>query len=159
MRIKNAKGITLVELLVTITIAFTVMGIVSGVLIQSLKNMEITETNTNLRQEANIILATFNSVHLSRIIATDVNTKNYTVTYLKNSNNEWSLNIDNQVISSKDYDINLILEQNGKTPLDTTTTSWTINVDKKIPLKIKQLILISKKDKQEFKISTTLSRL
>jgi Tfp pilus assembly protein PilE len=159
MRIKNANGLTLVELLVTVTLAFTVLGLVSGVLMQSFRNMEITDTNINLRQEAHILLATFNSVHLSRIVANDDTTKNYTVTYSINRNNDWELTFGNQVISSKDYNIKLVLEQTGKVPLDTSTGPLTITIDKKSPLKIKHLILKSKKDNQEFKISTTLSRL
>jgi Tfp pilus assembly protein PilE len=158
--IKEESGLTLIEILVSVVLAFTVLGIVSGVLMQSFKNMEITDTSANLRQEAHILIATFNSQHLSPIVATDTSSRSYTVTYTINRNNEWELLFGNQVITSKDYDIKLVLEQTGKDLFDTSSgPQSTLTVDKKLPLKIKYLILKSKKNNQEFKISTTLSRL
>jgi prepilin-type N-terminal cleavage/methylation domain-containing protein len=168
MKLKNNNGFTLVELLVTIAIAFTVLGLASGILMQSFKNMEIADTNINLRQEANILLATITSAHMSKIEMNVSTTYRYPISYTRINSSQWELQLGTQVITDQNYDIELVIEQkfpNESTPrtlsIDTTTMNSTpYQIEKKLPLNIKKLILINKKDnKKKFEISTIISRL
>lgn len=162
MKLNNNQGLTLVELLIALTIAFTILGLVSSILIQSFRNMEIAETHTDLRQEANYLMAEFTRAHMSPITVTDESSYTYTITYDRIGSN-WELTIGNQTISSSNYDIELELEQkemNSKFTVNSTTTSARSSVEKKLPLDIKKLTLINKKDRTKtFQISTIISRL
>lgn len=170
MKLNDSNGLTLIELLVTLTIAFSIMGIVTGVLVQSIKNANIVDTNINLRQEANIIIATIKSAHMSSITS-DKATNEYAVGYKKSTTtNDWELTIGNQIVSNQNYNIYLDLVQQipGETvsrniKIDDSTVSLdpTLNkIIKRQPLFIKKVRLISKKDSSKiFEISTTISRL
>lgn len=156
----NNKGITLIELLATISITFIIMGLVSGVLIQSFKSMETSETHINLRQEANIILSMLSGAHLSSGDPT------YNITFQRISNTEWEMSIGEQQIINSDYDIKLELRSSAGTSsfiIDTTNTSigaQTLTVLKKQPLNVYKLNLTNKKDRtKKFEISTIISRL
>jgi Tfp pilus assembly protein FimT len=165
--IKSNKGLTLVELLVTLVISFSVIGIVSSVLMQSFRNVDIVDNHNNLRQEANILVAMINSSHISSINPTLISTNAYTISYRKSSNN-WEMTIGNQLVGNKNYDVILDLEQTvpGATPIvktlkvDTTTISGSIDIIKRQPLKVKKIKLVNKNDTNNtFEISTTISRL
>jgi type II secretory pathway pseudopilin PulG len=170
MKINDSNGLTLIELLVTLTIAFSIMGIVTGVLVQSINNANVVETNINLRQEANILISTIKSAHMSSI-TNDKTTYEYSVGFNKSTTtNNWELTIGNTLISNQNYNILLELEQSipGETlpriiKIEETTVSIDPNSNKIVkrqPLFIKKVKLISKKDSSKtFEISTTISRL
>jgi hypothetical protein len=170
VKLKNNSGLTLVELLVTLTIAFSVMGLVTGVLMQSFRNMEMADTNINLRQEANILLAIINSAHMSSINTSDSRSYQYSISYERINDKEWILTVGDQKISNQNYNIRLEMEQ--KIPGVTTPTILLIDpiriysvtsipsFEKKLPINIKKLTLISKKDNTKtFELSTIISRL
>lgn len=161
---RNETGLTLVELLVTLAIAFVIMGAVSGVLFQSFRSMEITDTQANLRQEANIIISMISSAHLSSFSAS----RTYNITYKKISDTDWEISFGDQKVTNTYYDLRLEL----KPPTGTSTyifdtvntdpigTVKTVIVDKKTPLNVKKLTLTDKKDNtKKFDISTIISRL
>jgi type II secretory pathway pseudopilin PulG len=168
-KLKNSHGLTLVELLVTVVIAFTVLGLVSSVLVQSFRNMEMVDTNINLRQEANILVAMINSSHISSININDTRTYSYTINYKRIiDTNDWELTIGNQIISKQNYYISLELQQTipgenipRRYMIDSSTlTSDPFNIVKRQALYVKKLKLIDKKDSTKtFEISTTISRL
>jgi Tfp pilus assembly protein PilE len=60
---KNEKGITLIELLVTLSILMLISSLIYGVLIGVNKNYQQISEKSNLRQEANIILSTLTNYH------------------------------------------------------------------------------------------------
>jgi hypothetical protein len=167
MKLKNNYGLTLIELLLTLTISFTVMGLVSGVLMQSFRNMEIADTNINLRQEANILIAMINSSHLSSIDLNQTSTNSYNISYTRLNTNNWELTIGNQLVTNQNYDINLDLEQTIPGELtsrtliiNSTTETGSISIVKRQLLKVRKIKLINKKDTTKtFEISTTISRL
>jgi type II secretory pathway pseudopilin PulG len=168
MNLRNSRGLTLVELLVTVTLAFSVMALVSGVLLQSFRNMEIADSNINLRQEANILVAMFTKSHMSPIDINNASTNSYKITYNRINRDEWEMFIGNQHISNLDFNINLQLEQKipgEMTPrsyniTSTTITSESFDIIKRQPLIIKKITLINKKDNTKtFEISTIISRL
>jgi hypothetical protein len=168
MNLRNSRGLTLVELLVTVTLAFSVMALVSGVLLQSFRNMEIADSNINLRQEANILVAMFTKSHMSPIDINNSSTNSYKITYNRINRDEWEMFIGNQHISNMDFNINLHLEQKipgEMTPrsyniTSTTITSESFDIIKRQPLIIKKITLINKKDNTKtFEISTIISRL
>jgi Tfp pilus assembly protein PilE len=168
MKLRNSRGLTLVELLVAVTLSFSVMAIVSGVLLQSFRNMEIADSNINLRQEANILLAMITRSHMSQIDINNTRTNSYTISYNHINSDDWEMFIGDQHVSNLDFDITLELEQ--KIPGETTTRSYIINsstitsksfeIIKRQPLNIKKVTLINKKDStKKFEISTIISRL
>jgi type II secretory pathway pseudopilin PulG len=168
MKLRNSRGLTLVELLVAVTLSFSVMAIVSGVLLQSFRNMEIADSNINLRQEANILLAMITKSHMSPIDINNTRTNSYTISYNRINSDDWEMFIGDQHVSNLDFDITLELEQ--KIPGETTTRSYIINsstitsksfeIIKRQPLNIKKVTLINKKDStKKFEISTIISRL
>lgn len=59
----NQKGITLIEVLVTLAILVIVSGLVYGVFFQSLTSYEKTQSHALLRQEANVILVELTAAH------------------------------------------------------------------------------------------------
>jgi Tfp pilus assembly protein PilW len=165
--IKDKKGLTLVELLLTLVISFSVIGIVSSVLMQSFRNVDIVDNHNSLRQEANILVAMINSSHLSPIDPIRSTTNAYTISYRKSADN-WELMIDNQLVTNQNYDLIIDIEQTvpGATPItktlivNSTTSSGSIEVIKRQPLKIKKIKLVNRKDtSKSFEISTTISRL
>jgi type II secretory pathway component PulJ len=168
MRLRNSRGLTLVELLVTVTLAFSVMALVSGVLLQSFRNMEIADSNINLRQEANIIVAMLTKSHMSSIDINNPTTNSYKISYNRINGDEWEMFIGNQHVSNLDFNINLELEQKipGETTprsyiiSSTTISSESVDIIKRQPLIIKKITLINKKDSTKtFEISTIISRL
>lgn len=168
MNLRNSKGLTLVELLVTVTLAFSVMALVSSVLIQSFRNMEIADTNINLRQEANILVAMITKSHMSSIDINNRSTNSYTISYNRINRDEWEMFIGDQYVSNLDFDITLELEQiipGETTPRSYIITSSTIasesfGIIKRQPLSIKKITLTNKKDStKKFEISTIISRL
>lgn len=154
---KNNKGVTLVELLVTLAISLSVMGLISGVLFQSNRSKEIGDSHINLRQEANIILSMFSSTHSS------AGTPMYDVNYTRVNADEWVLKIGNQQISSQNYNIAIDMEVGGTRSfkLDPNSSQQlAITIEKKQKLNIKSLQLIDKKNPNlKFEISTFISRM
>lgn len=59
----NSYGITLIELLVTLTILTMITGVTFGVLTTAIKYNEKTQSHVNLRQEANILVTTMRQQH------------------------------------------------------------------------------------------------
>jgi hypothetical protein len=168
MKLRNSRGLTLVELLVTVTLAFSVMALVSGVLLQSFRNMEIADSNINLRQEANILVAMFTKSHMSSIDINNPTTNSYKISYNRINRDEWEMFIGNQHVSNLEFNINLEMEQKipGETTprsyiiSSTTITSESFDIIKRQPLIIKKITLINKKDSAKtFEISTIISRL
>jgi type II secretory pathway component PulJ len=158
--IKNNRGITLIELLVTISLSLTIMGLISGVLMQSFRSMEISDTHINFRQEANIIISMISGAHLS------AGSDPYTITYQRSNSEDWVMTIGENSLSSQNYDIRLELKSSNGTSsfvIDTSSTtvnSQTLTINKKIPINVHKLTLINKKDRtNKFEISTIISRL
>jgi hypothetical protein len=156
-KLRNS-GLTLIELLLTLTIGFIVMGLVTSVLIQSYKNMEITDTHTSLRQEANIILSILSRAHLS----SPATSPTYDITYKPINGGE--LTINGQLLQNSNYHIRIdFLFGSVRESIDTSTNSGlikTITVNKKTPLNIEKLTLTNKKDPtMNFEITTIISRL
>lgn len=65
---REEKGITLIELLITISILFIISSIIYGVLIGINKNFRQLSGNNNLQQEANLILTTIKNYQLKKSI-------------------------------------------------------------------------------------------
>jgi Tfp pilus assembly protein FimT len=167
MNLRNSRGVTLVELLVTITISFVVMGIVSGVTTQSFRNIEMADQHNTLRQEANLLIAMIRSSQLASINPSQTSTSKYSVSYRRNPTN-WELTIGNQLLSNTDYDIELRIEQvvPGETLtlktliIDSNNQIGSLEIIKRQPLIVRKIKLIDKKDRSKtFEISTTISRL
>ncbi len=159
-RLTNDKGITLIELLVTLTISFSIMGLVSNVLFQSYRSKEMTDTHISFRQDANILLSTLSSVHLSG------NSESYEISYKRINDEDWVIMIGDNQILKQNYDIKLeLLSGTNSFTIDTANvgligTTQTITVNKRIPLNVKRLLLTDKKDKtRNFEISTIIRRL
>lgn len=145
------------ELLVTLAISLSVMGLISGVLFQANRSKEIGDTHVNLRQEANIILSMFSNTHAS------AGTPTYEVNYTPVNANEWILNIGNQQISNQNYNIAIALEVGGSQIFKIDSTSiqqQATTIAKKQNLNIKSLQLIDNKNPNlKFEISTIISRM
>lgn len=62
---KNEKGITLVELLASVTILFIISSVLYGVLLGRNKDYNRIASNANLEQEANLIFTTVKYYHQS----------------------------------------------------------------------------------------------
>lgn len=85
---KKEKGITLIELLATVSILFIITSIIFGVLISSNKNYRNVTEKVNLDQEANIILTTIKSYHQKQELhSIDPSTKieTYIIKYDRNT--------------------------------------------------------------------------
>jgi Tfp pilus assembly protein PilE len=65
---KNEKGITLIELLVTLSILMLISSLIYGVLIGVNKNYKQISEKSILRQEANIILSTLTNYHQKKAL-------------------------------------------------------------------------------------------
>ncbi|MHC0037467.1 prepilin-type N-terminal cleavage/methylation domain-containing protein [Pseudoneobacillus sp. C159] len=155
----NNRGITLVELLVTITLSLTIAGLISSVLVQTFRSMEISDTHINLRQQANIIVSMITSSHLSS------GSDPYTIAYQRTDATNWNLTIGDNLISTQDYDIRIELKSSsgGSFVIDTanpTITNLSLSLNKKIPLHVQKLMLTNKKDpSKKFELTTIISRL
>ncbi|MBM6619760.1 PulJ/GspJ family protein [Bacillus suaedaesalsae] len=100
----NQKGITLIEVLVTLSILVIVSGLVYGVFFQSLTSYEKTQSHALLRQEANVILAELTAAH-RKLDTYTLSTDENKAIFLNDeniSNNAFSyeLNINGQGISN-----------------------------------------------------------
>ncbi|WP_187118841.1 PulJ/GspJ family protein [Bacillus marasmi] len=156
MRIRNQKGITLVELLATLAISLSLMALISSVLFQSIRSMEVSDTHVNLRQEANLIIAMFSNAHTSSGSST------YDVQYKRMNNNEWTMTIANQELSNQGYNIAIEMTGGNRTyQIDPNNSQLlTATLTKKEKLKIKSMKLIDKNNSNnQFEISTTISRM
>lgn len=158
MIFKNNKGLTLVELLLTLAISLSIMVLVSSMLFQSFRSKEISDTHVNLRQEANLILSMFTSAQVSGGGTT------FDISYQRINAKEWEIKIGNQEIANPSYDISLEMVVGSNTtpiiidPITIQQISMTIN--KKQKLNIKSLTLIDKRDpNNKFEISSVISRL
>ncbi|UCZ52142.1 type II secretion system GspH family protein [Bacillus shivajii] len=60
---KNQSGITLLELLASLTISLIIIGLLSAVLISSFTQTERTQSHIHLRQEANAIVLELRRIH------------------------------------------------------------------------------------------------
>ncbi|WP_096202805.1 PilW family protein [Bacillus sp. FJAT-45350] len=151
----NKRGITLIELLATLTLTFIVMGLVSSVLIQSYNQKSISEKHSNLRQEANLIISTIREVHVNSYSDYKIE---YTIV-----DGVWKIVLDTQVITSQYYDIFLEFqpENDVSSTIDTNSlenNSYSINP--RTALHIKQLVLTDKSNPNNtFEISTIISRM
>ena len=161
----NNKGITLIEVLATLSISFMIVGVVSSVLFQSHRNMEISEQHTNLRQEANLIISSFVSTQLNPTCNGTL--CYYTIHFERNSTDEWILKVGNYHFQSSDFDIFLeIVILNTETPNLTTIDSIasggsvTRTFNPRDKLHIKSLRLTNKsKPSQFYELSTIIHRL
>jgi prepilin-type N-terminal cleavage/methylation domain-containing protein len=155
--VKNNKGMTLVELLLTITISLSIVGLISNVLIQSFRSKEISDSHVSLRQEANIILSMFSSAQMGKSITT------YDLRYKKLNGDDWELIIGNQRISNPNFNILMDMEVGGTKTFvinQNTSEQELLGVDKRQKLNIKKLQLIDKNNKNNtFEISTVFSRM
>jgi prepilin-type N-terminal cleavage/methylation domain-containing protein len=156
----NNRGITLVELLATITISSIIIGIISSVLVQSFRSAEIADTHINLRQEANIVVSMFSSAHLS------AGSEPYMITFQRMNATEWVMTIGDNTLDNRDYHLRLELKSSTGTSsfiidtTDTNTSTLALTINKKIPLNIQKLTLTNKKDPtKKFELSTIISRL
>ncbi|OIJ18363.1 hypothetical protein BKP45_12365 [Anaerobacillus alkalidiazotrophicus] len=157
MYVKNSKGLTLIELLATLSISIIILGLVSSVLIQSYRSMEVSNTHIDLRQEANIIITMLANAHEKN---------NYEIFYSKTENDEWEIMIGDQKIISRDYDLVVkLISDNSTLEIDTSITDpqsisllFTVNV--KEPLHVQELRLTDINDPtKSFELSTIISRL
>ena len=142
MREKYNRGLTLVELLVTIAISTIVMGIAASVLINSMNSYKNIASEQLLQQEANLLLTQLRTIHQqnrSYTISYDKNENIYIVTYpnsttdtLGNRNVFFEVEINNMKISesnpfSVSPDTNLLnvkikgMAPNGSTPFEIET--------------------------------------
>lgn len=157
---KNNKGLTLVEVLLTITISFIILGLISNVLVQSTRANDISNIRINFRQEANIIIAILTSAHQSD------GTGTYDIRFQHPDENNWAITIGNQQIQMGSYDLKLELQSGTQSIIIDTangeffSNTRTFPIDKKKTLYLKNMIFTNKKDKNKtFEMSTTISRL
>ena len=62
-RIRNESGITLIEVLATLTITAIIGSVVYGVLFQTIHARDKTQSHIDLRQEANIVMTQLRTMH------------------------------------------------------------------------------------------------
>ena len=62
-QLSNESGITLIEVLATLTITAIIGSVVYGVLFQTLHANEKTKSHNELRQEANIVMTQLRTMH------------------------------------------------------------------------------------------------
>ena len=161
MAYNNEKGITLVELLAALTIAFIISGLVAAIFFQTFRNADRSDSHINLRQEANIIVQMFSTAHEK---------EDYTFQYTKSSNGDWEMKIGDIVMNSRNYDVELTFDNrsteneersisiNTKNNDPSTSKSFSIAVSN--PIHIKKLKLINKDDPSlTFELTTSISRL
>ncbi|MDX5475614.1 MAG: prepilin-type N-terminal cleavage/methylation domain-containing protein [Bacillaceae bacterium] len=161
MACNNEKGITLVELLAALTIAFIISGLVAAIFFQTFRNADRSDSHINLRQEANIIVQMFSTAHEK---------EDYTFQYTKSSNGNWEMKIGDIVMNSRYYDIELTFEnrtaENEERSISINTknndpsTSKSLSIAVSNPINIKKLKLINKDDPSlTFELTTSISRL
>ncbi|WP_096153169.1 MULTISPECIES: PilW family protein [Bacillus] len=161
MKINNEKGITLVELLAALMIAFIISGLVAAIFFQTFRNADKSDSHINLRQEANIIIQMFSTAHEK---------EDYTFQYTKKANGDWELKIGEITMNSRYYDIELTFNNlsaenearsvsiNTKNNDPSSSKSFSVVVGN--PIDIKQLKLINKDDPSlTFELTTIISRL
>jgi Tfp pilus assembly protein PilV len=83
-QIKDERGLTLIEVLVTLILSMMIFGILFSILTRSVQNFHFIEGHTTIRQEANIVLTELNTVHKKTAaysLSVDSTTKLLKVTY------------------------------------------------------------------------------
>ncbi|MEH7122296.1 prepilin-type N-terminal cleavage/methylation domain-containing protein [Bacillus sp. JJ1503] len=68
MKINSEKGLTLIELLATLTISIIILGSIYGVLVSVNKNYKNLSEKNLLRQEANLIVTTIKKTYLANSV-------------------------------------------------------------------------------------------
>ncbi len=146
----NQTGLTLVELLATLTLSTMIVGIVSSVLITSMNNSEITQSHIDLRQEANIIVTQLRTAHQG---------DNYKLCY--NNGKIYSDSNQNNIIGSENITVHgmsdVLFENDGAALNQTSTGETCLSVNTTVPLYV--TLELGTDYNQEYQINTTINTL
>lgn len=142
----NQKGVTLIELLVTLTVFSIVIGVVYSALFNTINYNNKTFSKVTIQQEANIFLSQFSNVHLYN--------KKYNVVYDAVNNVYKIILLDG---SGEEFPLTNPIHQYEVYINSTLVGTAPITVDQK-EVKIK-LKITDPANKNEFSIQTTLDKL
>ncbi|MFD2446234.1 PilW family protein [Bacillus sp. CGMCC 1.16607] len=142
---KNEKGLTLIELLATITIFFILGSLIFGVLINSQKNYATLSTKNSLSQEANLAIKIIKNYHYK--------VEPYTLSYNETKKNVSIIKGAETIpLVSDNYDATF---KAGYSQYDPSVLTKSFNVqDFKKPLAI--WLQISDKNGKTYEIDTTI---
>ncbi|MDP4084545.1 MAG: prepilin-type N-terminal cleavage/methylation domain-containing protein [Bacillota bacterium] len=140
----HQKGLTLIELLTTLTILFIVSTLIYGVLININKNYSKIEDQNNLEQQANYIISTIKNYHLKNDV--------YKLSYDPTTNTAFiGTTLANNKLESDDLAIILKI---GYPNYDAFSGEVTINGKKPISIYVK----LTNRQGQSFETDTIISR-
>lgn len=153
-------GITLIELLITLSLLFIVGTLIFNIFINGINASNKAQANVFIQQEANHLLTKLTSWHESNSHYDIVLNKNpyaTTITLIPYDSNGVILEAKKEVISSSSYEYSISYDLNGDISACTVLNKSIIKDDKTLPIK---LFLRDKKDPQlTFEIRTIISRM
>ncbi|MBD3107823.1 prepilin-type N-terminal cleavage/methylation domain-containing protein [Bacillus sp. AGMB 02131] len=150
MKLKDERGITLVEVLLALTITAIIGGSIYGVLHQTINAKEKSESHNTLRQEANIVMTKLRAIHEnSGDLDVEKGGGSSEVIFSSNGSpfvdeSEYTIKLD--TLKSSEWDIVEILKN------DSSTTK-TFNSESDIEV----TFTIEDKHNNEYELKTTLS--
>ncbi|RHW40648.1 type II secretion system protein [Neobacillus notoginsengisoli] len=146
--IKNQKGITLIELLATLTILTIISGLVYGVLIGTTKNYQKLSSKADLSREANLILATVKNVHEKTGKTAGNTNAEYEIDFLSGQYMIGEKNASSNPLHSKKFSVEVYKNHalvNGKTKISSLQ-----------PLTIK--VIVKDSNGQSYEVDTIIKK-
>jgi len=145
-KLLSNKGLSLIELLASLTIFSIIIALVSGILINSTNYFDKTKNKVSLSQEANLILAQITKAHQT--------TQTYTLSsHLEEGRKQ--INLNGEAIKHPDLHIDILhLGQNDYKTFDGTT----MIIDTKNPLFIELKVSDINNSQVNFQIRSVINR-
>lgn len=150
-KLNNEKGLTLIEMLATITILFVLGGMVYAMLFQMFANFSSTENRSTARQEANLIIAQLTNIHQT--------SDEYTIEYESDNYFITKANGNSMRLGHKNYQYDLSVNGIGLEAIkDIPIYLQREHEDAVSNLQI-PIILTLSNEHDSFTVTTTLSRM
>ncbi|WP_078545312.1 PulJ/GspJ family protein [Litchfieldia alkalitelluris] len=142
--ILNNRGLTLIELLASLVIFSLIMGLISGLIINSANHFEVTKKKVSLSQEANLILAQLTRIHQTK--STYIIDYNYSTNEIKIDGNK----VENSNIVVK-------LSRLGQSDYKEVANNVNLKVSSRKPLYI-EFSLSNYEHSEPYKVKTVINR-
>lgn len=147
--IKNNQGLTLIEMLATITILFIIGGMVYAMLFQMFSNFNTSENRITARQEANLIIAHLTMIHqTSDKFEIEYESENFFKTTADDDDSN------TMMLGHKNYQYELRVASQTLSETNPITIDLTDEANKELKI---DLTLSNEHD--EFDVTTTISRM
>lgn len=156
--LNNNKGLTLIEMLATITILFIIGGMVYAMLFQMFSNFNNSENRITARQEANLIIAHLTTIHeKSKRYELEHDSDHYFITEAFTETDSSTMKLGHEKYN---YDLSVSYLDDDGTEVTKKLSDEPIEIDlTKTKFKSIDVLLTLSSSNDEFEVKTTLSRM